>query len=48
MSRVLIEFGKEYTNNNWIKSGELFEESGRQFEKLCDIFIDHILDIEKT
>ena len=47
MSRVLIELGREYKNNNLIKSGELFENSGKQFEKLCDIFIDYILDIKK-
>lgn len=47
MSKVLIELGKEYKNNHLIKSGELFEDSGKQFEKLCDIFIDYILDTKK-
>lgn len=47
MSRVLIELGTEYKNNNLIKSGELFKNSGEQFEKLCDIFIDYILNIKK-
>lgn len=48
MSRVLIELGTEYKNNNLIKSGELFKNSGKQFEKLCDIFIDYILDTKKN
>ncbi len=47
MSKVLIELGKEYKNNNLVKSGELFKESGKQFEKLCNIFIDYILDTKK-
>lgn len=47
MSKVLIELGREYKNKNLIKAGELFEDSGRQFEKLCDIFIDYILDTKK-
>ena len=37
----------QYKNNHLIKSGELFEDSGKQFEKLCDIFIDYILDTKK-
>lgn len=47
MSNVLIELGKEYQNNDLINAGELFKESGKQFEKLCDIFIDYILDTNK-
>ena len=47
MSKVLIELGREYNNNNLIKSGELFKDSGKQFEKLCNIFIDYILDTKK-
>lgn len=44
MSNVLIEIGNEYNNANIKKSGNLFSESGKCFEKLCDIFIDYLLD----
>ncbi len=47
MSKVLIELGSEYINDNLMKSGELFKDSGKQFETLCDIFIDYILDTKK-
>lgn len=44
MSNVLIELGSEYDNTNIKNAGNLFEESGKCFEKLCDIFIDYLLD----
>lgn len=44
MSNVLIEIGNEYNNTNIKKAGNLFSESGKCFEKLCDIFIDYLLD----
>lgn len=47
MSKVLIEFGNEYENNNIKKAGYLFEKSGTYFEKLCDVFIDYLLDEKK-
>lgn len=47
MSKVLIELGNEYENNNIKKAGYLFEKSGTYFEKLCDVFIDYLLDEKK-
>lgn len=44
MSKVLIEFGNEYKNDNIKKAGELFKESGNNFEKLCNVFIDYLLN----
>lgn len=44
MSNVLIEIGNEYDNTNIKNAGDLFAESGKYFEKLCDIFIDYLLD----
>lgn len=44
MSNVLIELGKEYNNTDLRKAGKIFAESGKHFEKLCDIFIDYLLD----
>lgn len=47
MSRVLIEMGNEYKNENIIQAGKIFLESGKQFEILCNIFIDYILENKK-
>lgn len=47
MSKVLIEMGNEYKNEEIVQAGNLFLESGKQFEILCNIFIDYILNIKK-
>lgn len=47
MSKALIELGREHNNINLIKSRELFKDSGKQFEKLYNIFIDYILGTKK-
>lgn len=44
MSNVLTEIGNEYDNTNIKNAGNLFAESGKCFEKLCNIFIDYLLD----
>lgn len=44
MSNVLIQLGNLYDNNNIKDAGNLFKESGKNFEKLCDIFILYLLD----
>lgn len=46
MSKVLIELGNEYQNDNIKNAASLFEKSGKYFEKLCDIFIKYLLDEE--
>lgn len=47
MSKVLIELGREYKNYHLIESGELFLNSGKQLEQLCDLLIDYIFDMKK-
>lgn len=44
MSKVLIEVGNEYQNDDIKNAGYLFGESGKHFEKLCNLFIDYLLD----
>lgn len=44
MSKVIDELSLEYKNNNFKKASELFMESGKLFENLCDIFIEYVLD----
>lgn len=44
MGNILMELGNEYENDNIKKAGILFAESGKCFEKTCDIFIDYLLD----
>lgn len=44
MGKNLMELGNEYENDNIKNTGILFAESGKYFEKSCDIFIDYLLD----
>jgi hypothetical protein len=48
MSKVLNALGNEYNNEYLIQASKLFFESGRYFEKLCNIFIDYILKMDAT
>lgn len=43
MSKLLSELSIEYNNEQLKKAGELFYKSGKEFEKLCSIFVDYIL-----
>lgn len=43
-SRVLKELSKEYNSNELEQASRLFLESGKEFQKLCNIFVDYLVD----
>jgi hypothetical protein len=44
VGKLLKELSVEYKNNQLKKAGDLFYKSGQEFEKLCNVFVDYILE----
>lgn len=42
-SKVLDDLGNQYQNDRFKEASILFFESGKQFEKMCNVLIDYIL-----